>query len=632
MRRIPRPSRAIDPSHALSASACQRARAFPLLHRSALSPSPSAAFSTTTPQSFLLSGKPDKKKHQQFVRRWQKRLLGDSEPVGAHVDPYDPTSPVRIAPEELGEYEEVLEEDEEGGMKQSLPSYTPAQNTDAAHRHERLDTMLPRVGGDEWLKQKVEQDMAKEFEKLTRRTYTPLTLEMADEIEELTGTPYTLKDENLMMAQMTHELTNRPYTDYNFGLHRKVSTPSALRRRFTQSVAEVYALHQAGLDLDISKFANRGIYPPPAWVYEIKLAKTKTGELTLDFPKKRSLEGFLEIMQTVPEWGAASAEAPAEEDDLFVEEAGDLLDPVLPQEQLPTMDPDTPDYKRAAVVKMDPDKKPFDFMSNRPVPRTKPVEAPVVEEVVVQNPNPPQDTPAINPEPVNETAPAAVSESRISILQHRAQRLAKDFAALRKAVHQSPSSTSIEETRWRQIPITDTTLKFALFKRLYQLTGHHISDPHLNASNTLADLYNHLCTASKSAPTTLFATLHTKAQKQARQRSTPVTTPDHRLAKRKPDLADLMHMGHVQLRRIPPTDAERRSKTGLDKVVAYALWERGLGDGIPVRMSLPRKKKMKSRMVEGEGEGRDATKAVFLRPLGGGVAGFLERRTRERVG
>jgi hypothetical protein len=437
-----------------------------LPYRCALSPcthlrSTSAAFSTTAPNSFLLPGKQDKKKHQQFVRRWQKRLLGDSEPIGAHVDPYDPTSPVRIAPEEQGEYEEILEDD---GKKPQFPWYKPAEKIHG----------LERVGGEEWLRQKLEKEMAKEFEKLTLRTYTPLTLEMADEIEELTGTPYTLKDENLMMAQTVHEVTKRPYTGYNFGLHRKVAHSSELRSRFTQAVAEVYALRHAGLDLDLSKFANRGVYDPPRWVRDIKLVKTDSGDLALAFPKHKSLEDLLEIMQTAPTWESA----PAEEEELLVEEADDLLDPVLPQEQLPTMDPDTPAFKRAAVIKMDGEKKPFDFMSNRPVPRAKPVEEPVVEEVVIQEavaakdvtptPAPTSASPATHATdaaPVYETSPAAASKSRHSILEDRAQRLADDLVELQNAVQRSRSGVSgpkSEETKWRQIFINDINVKFAV--------------------------------------------------------------------------------------------------------------------------------------------------------------------------
>jgi hypothetical protein len=465
MRRIPRPSRAIDPSHPLSVSIRQRVS--PLPCRSAQSPcthlrTTTAAFSTTASQSFLLpGGKQDKRKHQQFVRRWQKRLLGDSEPIGAHVDPYDPTSPVRIAPEDQGEYEEVLEDEDF-----TLPTYTPAKYSHGLHR----------VGGEEWLREKVEKDMAKEFEKLTLRTYTPLTLGMADEIEELTGTPYTLKDENLMMAQTIHEKTKRPYTEYNFGLHAKATRVTDMRARFTQAVAEIYALKQAGLDMDLSKFANRGVYDRPRWVKDIKLVKTESGELSLALPAHKSLEDLLDAMQTAPSWEAELVES----DELLVEEAVEgLEDASLAQEQAPTMDPDTPAHKRAAVVKMDGENKPFDFMSNRPVPRAKPVEAPVkqavVEEVVVQETTPPQETQdapqtspvehAADPEPINEIAPAAASESRHAILEDRAKRLADDFATLRKSVQQSSGQSSAikpDDTKWRHIPVTDISVKFAV--------------------------------------------------------------------------------------------------------------------------------------------------------------------------
>jgi hypothetical protein len=173
---------------------------------------PAAAFSTTPSAAFLLPGKQDKKKHQQFVRRWQKRLLGDSEPIGAHVDPYDPTSPVRIAPEEQGDYEEVLDEEGKIGTRGGEHGYLPVEELGA----ELPGRLLMHVGGERWLQQKLEGDMAKEFEKLTRQTYTPLTLDMANDIETLTGSPYTLRDDNLEMAQTVHEVTGRPYTKYEY--------------------------------------------------------------------------------------------------------------------------------------------------------------------------------------------------------------------------------------------------------------------------------------------------------------------------------------------------------------------------------------------------------------------------------
>lgn len=203
MRRIPRPQRAIDPSLSLPSilrnqlppPSCLRV-AYPYSHLRTTS----ASFSTTPSLSFIL-GKQDKKKHQAFVRRWQKRLLGDSEPIGAHVDPYDPTSPVRIAPEEQGEEVEIIEDAQVDG-KDLGPLYAEAQRGDR----------LRHVGGEEWIEQLEEGKLAKEYEKLTMRTYTPLDKKMADQIEDLTGSLYTLRDENLMMAMAFEEFTDKPYT------------------------------------------------------------------------------------------------------------------------------------------------------------------------------------------------------------------------------------------------------------------------------------------------------------------------------------------------------------------------------------------------------------------------------------
>lgn len=130
------------------------------------------------------------------------------------MDPYDPTSPVRIAPEEQGDYEEVLEEDlrATGASLTNRLAYMPVEELG----WERPGAELLVVGGEKWQKQRRERELAAEFEKLTMRTYTPLRLEMASEIEDLTGTMYTLRDENLKLAQTVHEVTDRPYTNYKY--------------------------------------------------------------------------------------------------------------------------------------------------------------------------------------------------------------------------------------------------------------------------------------------------------------------------------------------------------------------------------------------------------------------------------
>ncbi|KAH6616686.1 actin-domain-containing protein [Boeremia exigua] len=531
MRRIPRPSRAIDASSFLQCSVRPQT-ASPCTHLRAFSSTPSAAF-------LVPAGKQDKKKHQQFVRRWQKRLLGESEPIGAHVDPYDPTSPVRIAPEDQGEEIEVLDED-------AAPSFPQYQEASHARK-------LRHVGGDAWLAKTAEGDMAKEFEKLTLRTYTPLSLDMADQIEEWTGTPYTLHDENLLMAQTVHQITGRPYTKLKY-----VAAPTLLlRKAFAQAVAEIYTLRQAGLDMDLSKLPNRGVYKRPSWVKNVKLYNTSSGELALAFPKYRSAEQFIKLMQDTPEWDTFEPET-FEEDDLLVE---DVLTPVTPEAPaaVPVMDPSTPEYKRAAVVKQDPEKT-FDFMSNRPVPRAKPsatlaetADAGLAEEVLQ----------AEQPVPV-QPAPARHAE-----LETRAQSLTDAIATLRKEalVNAENTASQVNEVMWRHVPLTDNDVKFALFKRILQLTGTRIPDPLLSSSRTLGDVYGHLRDAAKPAPISLFSALHTEGQYIREKAKNQITTLDHSSQKKKADLGDLLMLGNVELRKSKPTKTEKRTKTGMEKVV-----------------------------------------------------------------
>jgi hypothetical protein len=88
-------------------------------------------------------------------------------------------------------------------------------------------------------------------------------------------------------------------------------------------------------------------------------------------------------------------------------------------------------------------------------------------------------------------------------------------------------------------------------------------------------LYNYLCAAAKSQPTSLFSAMHMEGQR-ARERAKRTDAP-----KKKANLGDLINLGNVELRRVKPTATEKRTKTGLEKVVTYALWERGLGGAGP---------------------------------------------------
>ncbi|KAJ4305086.1 hypothetical protein N0V90_000616 [Kalmusia sp. IMI 367209] len=590
MRRIPRPQRAIDPS--LPISPLLQRRILPPSCLRAASPHPcirttSAHFSTTPTFNFLLTGKHDKKKHQQSIRRWQKRLLGDSEPIGAHVDPYDPTSPVRIAPEEQGEEVEVLEDDER--MSEILAD----NGAEAVYKEATVGTDLLHVGGKQWTDQMEEGNIAKEFEKLTLRTYTPMTMNMANEIEDLTGTLYTLRDENLMMGQTFEEHTGKPYTESSFGRWERVRNPDSLRKSFHQAVVEIYALKQAGKDLDISKQANRGIYDAPQWLKDVKIQKDGDANFVLAFPSGISLETLLREVQRVPETPLAS-EILGEgmEQELLADEGGSVTieEPSPP----PTMDPATPAFKRAALVKEDPDKKKFDFMSNRPVPRTKPTEpvAEVVETIqdAVEEPaatsKPAPSSSTIDIDIASASSSSAISEMRHAVLESAAHSAEQNVSAIRDALRDSMTSFSVKappraekfdaeaEARWRHVPLTDAETKFALSKRLAQLTGQYISDFNLTSARTLGDLYHHICGAAKPATSKVHAYINIEGARQnQRMEELQISQPDAAAlaAKRKAHVGELLELGNVKIHRVRPNKVQQRTQIGLYKEVGRKL-------------------------------------------------------------
>ena len=110
-----------------------------------------------------------------------------------------------------------------------------------------------------------------------------------------------------------------------------------------------------------------------------------------------------------------------------------------------------------------------------------------------------------------------------------------------------------------------------MFKRLLQLTGTRIADPDLTSSRTLGEVYGHLRDAAKPNPPSLFAKLHTEGQILREKAKAQITASDAlSQQKKKADLGDLLVLGNVEMHRSRPT------KKGLEKVVEYALWERGL--------------------------------------------------------
>ncbi len=89
-------------------------------------------------------------------------------------------------------------------------------------------------------------------------------------------------------------------------------------------------------------------------------------------------------------------------------------------------------------------------------------------------------------------------------------------------------------------------------------------------------MYGHLRDAAKPAPTSLFSALHTEGQYLREKAKMHITTSNTLTHQKDADLGDLLTLGNVELKKSRSTMTEKRTKVGLEKVVQYALWERGL--------------------------------------------------------
>jgi hypothetical protein len=278
----------------------------------------------------------------------------------------------------------------------------------------------------------------------------------------------------------------------SYGRRTPVRNPNAIRKNFHRAVIEVYALKQAGKNMDISKLPNRGIYDAPDWIKDVKLQKLNNS-FVLALPETRTLDLLLNEMESVPEWVTEGQPQELKDEPVAEEEEEELL---VEAPAPPVMDPETPAHRRAALVKIDAEKR-FDFMSNRPVPRKPPVE-PIVENiettkktVVVEakvesaaKPNEIVEEAVVveaQVEPVlalpsqrrsNGPTPVTPSSAIIEKLESSSMAVEQTVAALREAVRESITTLTSEssertvpvevEAKWQSMPLNDLDTKFAV--------------------------------------------------------------------------------------------------------------------------------------------------------------------------
>ncbi|KAF2006911.1 hypothetical protein P154DRAFT_615018 [Amniculicola lignicola CBS 123094] len=529
MRRIPRPNRSIDSlspsSHILRSQLLPSTRSTTQIGYSCLRTT-SAPFSTSAAHNSILSN--DKKKQQAWIRKWQKRMLGDSEPIGSRVDPYDATSPRRISPEETGEEVEVLDE-----------SIAKVQAAKFEYEEAQSGEGLELVGTEEDAKKVEWDDAAYLFEKMT-------------------GLP--------------------PSEPQKFGPRTKITEPKKLQRIFHQAVVEVFTLKSSlkpsmleatkQRNIDVTFWPAHGLYKVPKWISQVKIQRAGE-DVNLVYPTETARKSLLDLMRTGPQMIAKSQPVEELEEPALEEEVEGVGALQANPETLAKNVPEAVIAKPGGLVAVG-DKKPFDFMSNRSTPRAVPVEpVPVVEKVKakVEDVPPTPRTVPVEPVSVAEKIETVVKVPVQKATPKTRNEPSKAFIHIRESVKASHTTileardeflSMLEPTdRYHHIPLSGNAVKWAISKRLLQLTGHQIPDPALTKARTLGDLYAYLILATKPIPTKLVTELlWTKTKNTGKPR--------------------LLALPNVKVYNKRVSTMDKHREVGRLKLIEEALEERGL--------------------------------------------------------
>lgn len=250
----------------------------------------------------------------------------------------------------------------------------------------------------------------------------------------------------------------------SFGPRTKITELSSLRDKFHQAVVEIHSLKWAKMSLDLSSYPNRGKYGELPWNFnEVTFSLSRHSSPLLRFPTPEGHTQLLEKIQSAPET------QPQEETDPLMEVVEELVveEPVKTAEN---KEAKAPVVRVGALVKQT-EGKPFDFMSNRPVPRVvKPKEEPTPAQVV-ETAEKAQPVGELDVASKAEKSREAVAGIRQTILEAAAQKSEQEVVTLREQVRGTTISLATESnnvvepilgTKYRDIPLASNKVKFAV--------------------------------------------------------------------------------------------------------------------------------------------------------------------------
>jgi hypothetical protein len=249
-----------------------------------------------------------------------------------------------------------------------------------------------------------------------------------------------------------------------FGRNKPVTKLPDLQKLFHRAAVEVYTLHQAGRrNFELTGDAMYSSHPSIDFT-SVKLQYSPNDGVSLYFPEPTDRTSLLQNAQKGPlEKKVPRGSAVKTPQEMLVDEAEEL---VIEEPQVTAADVTVASIsgKPAALVKQT-EGKPFDFMSNRPVPRTN------AEEAAAQAAEAVAPVVKIEVDTATVASPEIVETVREETLKAAVRSAEREATAARREVRghveaaASQNITVLEpvvDVKYRHVPLTDHSLKFAV--------------------------------------------------------------------------------------------------------------------------------------------------------------------------
>ncbi|OCK77029.1 hypothetical protein K432DRAFT_445636 [Lepidopterella palustris CBS 459.81] len=509
MRRI-RPSQQSIDSLSLSTRHAHSRLSSPLcyacqFHSSALAKSrhpsslPVAAFSTSSARLHRGTGG-----KEPFTEKLRKKIWGTDD-VPGRVDPYSHDSPMRVTAEERRELAEQGRKraKEERRLARGEESFSADELTEVTAGAQELakkgrSTARRVVEENEWW-----ESLGK------RKEYEPA--HTWDGLERVGGKAWVDEFKDWKRGRVVFEQGYLPLT--------KITDSTELKRSLHRALVEVFTLQQAGLDMTIASVPGE-IQARPGWMDRVKIGPSNdnaSAAVIFQDPAHKSelLDSLIRRFEQQDDPERSLEERVATEEDYENGAAEELYEEVAAEASEAEALKDLAHESQQSIAELREDL------------------GAVREAMTARGLNMTAEEPNLASEKSRKGDETTASPSDVEANQQK------------KSTKKQEDSWAKD---WKTISLEDPNVKFAVVKRVMQLTGHRIPDIVIQECKTVGRLFDRI--SERPKPKKLIEAIQPSAKFK--------------------ELANVK----IYNRRVTPVDKEK--EVGRWKVIEYALRERGL--------------------------------------------------------